>query len=129
MNAKGKIETLNSLIANERGFIRWSIIQATVPLLIGLAASGLLAYLAFAKGEVSILGETAKWLTAIPGLLGTAYGVFSIKDYFARKNRIISFQFLRIQYESSVSNPMPEDNSVLQEIDKRFWMLLDKNLA
>jgi hypothetical protein len=131
MDSNGKVETLNSLILNERGFVKWSIVQATVPLVIGLTASGVVAFLAFSSTQgLSGLGETAKYASTIPGLLTTAYGVFSFKDYYARKNRITSFQFLKIQYESALAdNQNQADTTVMQEIDKRFWMLLDKNLG
>jgi hypothetical protein len=127
MDVKGKVETLDSLIRNEQGFIKMSLIQAIIPFIIGMTATILLLIWALSdknqSAESSALQETTKALSAIPGLLVTAYSIFSIKDYFSRKNRITCCKFLRVAYESS------EDGNVPAEIEQRFWSLLDKSLA
>ena len=84
----GRIKTLNHLIDNERGFVKWSIIRAVSTFLIGVAGSGVLLWLAVAAGKSGTFGETARMLNSIPGISGAAYGIFSIKSYFERKNRM-----------------------------------------
>lgn len=128
MNADGKITTLNKLIANEQGFINLSFLWAGIIFACGLTASILL----FSSGILKTsdwMGETVKLLNGIPALLGTAFGVFSLKDYFFRKNRVLYYQYLQTQYEYLKKSPTPADNSELDEIDKRFdeiWVNIAK---
>ena len=129
MNAEGKVETLNSLIANEQGFIKWSLIRAAIPFIIGLTASVILWYSKIGVESSDFLNKTAETLNVIPGLLGTAYGAFSLKDYFARKNRITAFNFLKLHYKRLSTVETPDDPELCKEIDERFYGLLDKHLA
>ncbi|MEZ5428582.1 MAG: hypothetical protein R2747_20215 [Pyrinomonadaceae bacterium] len=135
MDAKEKIQTLNSLIANEEGFIKWSVIRAAIPFVIGVTTSILLYFFGPESHEIAgFWNATIKSLNTIPGLFGTTFAAFSVKDYFDRKNRITSFNFLKIQYvrfeKETKKTGLPDNlKSDLEKIDQRFWILVDKYLA
>lgn len=121
-----KLQTLDVFIANEQDSIKWSLILAFGLFLIGLAASTYVYWLSSSSAEATAtdtklsLEAMVKYISAIPVLAGAFISGFPIKDYFTKKNRITFCKFLRVAYESP---PVPE------EIDKRFWTLVDKNLG
>lgn len=126
MNAKDKIDTLNKMIANERGFIRLSFGLATIIVAASLVLTGIAWRFDWAKDLVS---ESGKWLNALPLGLGSSIGgIFSFKDYPLKRNRILVFNILRDQYKRCESDENPPDPAAMAEIDKRFWSMLDNNL-
>ena len=129
MDENGKVETLDSLINNERGSIRWSLISAIGLFVIGVVISVVIYYITLQpegsadtlKGSTDLARSNtdalSKLLLGIPPLVTAFTAGFPIKDYFAKKNKITFCQFLKIAYKSP---PVPV------EIDKRFWTLMDK---
>lgn len=115
MNEQGKVETLDKLIGNERGAIKWSLISA-----IGLFAIGVIISIIVYRLSDRSSDSLSNAIKAIPALFTAFLAGFPIKEYFAKKNRITSCEFLRIAYKSP---PVP------QETDKRFWTLVDKSLG
>jgi len=127
MKDKVKAQTLDTFINNEQGSIKWSLIYAVGLCVIGVVTSAFI-YLKVTSGVtpdtkegVQTLNDSFKlFVSALPAAVTTLGSLFPFKEYFAKKNKITSCKFLRTAYDSP---------PVGEEIDKRFWLIIDKNLG
>lgn len=106
MKEKEKISAVTQMIANEHWFIKWSVVLAVC-----FFCSGLFASIAI-TGFVSTVG-VAEVLKGIPAIAGTGFGIFSIKDFLARKNKIVILQYISGIFSNSRNKELLEEANEL----------------
>jgi hypothetical protein len=125
MDDQGIIDTLDKLIESDRKLIKWSLISAIGLFIIGLVVSTVILFISLPSPETQDAAKTesevwSKYLFAIPPLFTTFLTTFPIKEYFAKKRRITTFELLQQAYKSP---------PVSEKIEERFLKVLDGTLA
>ena len=127
MEDEVKAQTLDTFITNEQSSIKWSLVYAIGLCAIGFVVSVLIYWKTTTginmdtKDGVQVSNDSFKLLvSAIPTAVTTFGSLFPFKEYVAKKNRIASCKFLRLAYNSP---------PVGEEVDRRFWLLVDKGLS
>lgn len=120
MTDQGKLDTLNKLIENDRGSIKWNLISAISLFVIGLVISSLIYYLSQPETIAQNHDQLTKYLLGIPALVTTLLSSFPIKEYFTKKNRIVALEYIGVAFKTPPVN---------EEIGKRFEKILDSSLT
>ncbi len=115
------------MIANERWLIKWSVIIAVCFFCSGFFASIVIAVAEYKYKSTSsstsesftVIGEVLK---GIPAIAGTGFGIFSIKDFSVRKNKIVILKYISDIFSNS------RNKALLEEANELFKGMI-KNLV
>ena len=105
MKEKEKISAVTQMIANERWLIKWSVVLAVC-----FFCSGLFASIAIGFKSPQGIEEVLK---GIPAIAGTGFSIFSIKDFLARKNKIVILQYISDIFSNSRNQKLLEEANEL----------------
>ena len=121
MELRRQIGLLDRAASIERSSIRTSIGIAVVVFIAGLIG----AFLVHKFAPVD-LGTAKLALTVCTGF-GSFLSGIPIKDVATKRLKIECLSFLKSEYEEVQANPIADEQR-LSEIDKRLWILVDKNI-
>lgn len=113
-----KIETLEKIIANERGSVKWTQIQAISVFLAGIGVGVLLNFY--------FIGEFPKYAITFPALIGTAISGLSVKDNGVKRNRVSVLEALKTQYQKMRDNPASVNETNRKDVDTHFWDIVKR---
>lgn len=123
MDLRNRINILERRIVTEESDLRlrWSLVLGAV--VVGLSAAALVYFL-----TGNTLSDYSKWVLGIAGLLITGTGTVSLNGLPGKRHKIIWIGFLRDEYETLYHSRVSPDPLRLEELNKLFGILFEKDV-
>lgn len=120
MDLQSNISFLTDHIQRQRTAAKWYLILA-----IAIFGVGILVAIVSAMTQTD---DKSNWIVTLGGSFISTLSGFPIKEIVANRNKEAALGFLQMEFKRLDGKEDAESAALMDELDKRFWEIIDKNL-